>query len=191
MSNTKKEMFTAYEEMKTALEARGKELADADAEKEKWRQEAASAAAERAESEDPVRRIHDLRSDIGKQLTDLAGKFGNETDEYTRLKQAVGDNKAELNRIYEVETAASDLTALIEAHGKRKEDFEQEMAEQRETFEEEMEKAKGGWVREKREQERACEKVQDIANKAVSSAGERYTSWNAPERRSSTTGDGS
>ena len=127
--------------MKQILEAQEKELAKASAEKVKWRQEAASAAAERAENEDPVRRIHDLRSDIGKQLTDLAGKFESETDEYTRLKQAVDDKKTELQRIYEVETAASDLTALIEANRKCKEDFEQEMADQRENFEAEMETA--------------------------------------------------
>ncbi|MCF7849769.1 MAG: hypothetical protein K9M45_13040 [Kiritimatiellales bacterium] len=143
-------------------------MANADAEKEKWRQEAASAAAERAESEDPVRRIHDLRSDIGKQLTDLAGKFESETEEYTRLKQAVEDKQTELQRIYEVETAASDLRALIEANRKCKEDFEREMAVQRQKFEAEME-----------------------TNKAVSGAGELYASWGASERRTAANDTGS
>lgn len=153
MSNTKKEMFAAYEEMKAALAKRDQELADATEERETWRKKAAEAAAERAESDDPVRRIHELRSDIGRQLTDLAGKFESETEEYSRLKQAVGDKKAELERIYQVETAASDLAALIEANRKQKEDFEEDIASRRQQFEDEVAAEKTAWEREKQEHE--------------------------------------
>ncbi len=147
MSNTKKEMLAAYEEMKTALEERHRELADADAEKETWRKKAAEKAAERAESDDPVRRLHDLRSDIGRQLTELARQFEGETEEYSRLKQAVEDRKSELHRIYEVETAAADLTALLEANRERKEEFHADMTEQRQKFATEMETEKATWAR--------------------------------------------
>ena len=123
MSNTKKEMLAAYQEMKAELEERASELVAADAEKETWRKKAAEKAAERAESDDPVRRLHDLRSDIGRQLTELARQFEGETEEYSRLKQAVEDRKSELQRIYEVETAAADLAELLEANRKIKEEF--------------------------------------------------------------------
>jgi hypothetical protein len=153
MSNTKKEMLAAYQDMKMALEKRDRELADAEAEKKTWREKAAEEAAVRAESDDPVRRLHDLRSDIGRQLTELARQFEGETEEYSRLKQAVEDRKSELQRIYEVETAAADLTALLEANRKRKEEFHAEMAEQRQKFAAEMEAEKATWARNKLEQE--------------------------------------
>lgn len=153
MSSTKKEMLGAYQDMKTVLEKRNRELADTAAEKETWRKKAAEEAAERAESDDPVRRIHDLRSDIGRQLTELARQLESETEEYSHLKQAVEDRKSELQRIYEVETAAADLTALLEANRKRKEESQAEMAEQRQKFAAEMEEEKATWERKKQEHE--------------------------------------
>lgn len=153
MRNTKKEMLTAYEEMKAIIKQKGKDVLDIEKTKEEFRKKAAAIAAEKAEKEDPVRRIHDLRGDIGHDLTALAGKFETETEEYVRVKEAVAEKQDELERIYGVETAAADLAALIEANRQMKADFKEEMQQQKEAFEQEIAETKAAWEREKADHE--------------------------------------
>lgn len=128
MTNTKKEMLAAYQEMKAALEAKDREVLDAEKEKEKYRKEAARAAADRAAAEDPLRLIESLKASITRELTGLAEKYEAETHEYERLKEAVAEKQEELSRIFGVETAAADLAALIEAQRQKRAQFEAETA---------------------------------------------------------------
>lgn len=128
MANTKKQMLDAYLEMKRALAVRDKAVIDAEKERNKFRKEAAQAAVERAVAEDPVLRIHDLRSTIGHELSSVAEQFEATVQDYELLKKAAAEKQAEIERIYGVETAAADLAALIEAHAERKSAFQSEVA---------------------------------------------------------------
>lgn len=145
MANTKKEMLTAYQQMKQALQQQEKQLLDADKERARLKKAAAVATAERAAEEDPVARIHELKSTIGRELTGLGDKFDEAREEYAGLKLAIAERQEELKRIYEVETAAGDLAALIEAQRQRKEDFESEMASRKAALETEIGETKAAW----------------------------------------------
>ena len=131
MANTKKQMLDAYQEMKTLLTQREKATIDAERERDRFKKEAAQAAAERAAANDPVRQLHELKATIGRELASMSEQYETTVEEYGMLQRAVADKTDELERIYSVDSAAQDLTALIEAHGARKAAFEAEDASAR------------------------------------------------------------
>ena len=164
MSNTKKEMLAAYQEVKKALAEKQRELLDAKKQKELFQRTATVAAADKAAAEDPVHRIQELKSSIGRELTALAEKFEAETEKYGQLKNAIVEKQADLQRIYEVETAASDLAALLEAQRLKKEDFEMDANNRRETFATEMAETSADWKKQKQSHEQQM-KEEELARK--------------------------
>lgn len=153
MSHTKKEMLEAYEAAKKQLQAKERECLDAEKARKQIEKQAASATAEAQEAQEPLKRISDLRSTISRELTSLAERFEQELDAYREVQAAVKAKQEELDTIYGVETAASDLAALIEAQQAKKYEYEQEIRNQRTTFDEEMRAAHLRWDREKAERE--------------------------------------
>jgi len=161
MANNKKDMLAAYQQAKAGLEQRQKRILDLEKEKEKLRKAASVAAADRAVAEDPARRIHDLKSALGQELTALAGKFEAEAEEYARLKEAVAEKQAELQRIYEVETAVTDLAAVLEAQRSKREEFEVEAEQQRAALSTEIAEGRETWEKEKARHQQAVQEQQE------------------------------
>jgi hypothetical protein len=174
MSNTKKEMLAAYQAMKHLLEEKQQELLDAEKQKAQFKKKAAVVAADKAVAEDPVRRIQDLKSSIGRELTALADKFEAETEKYAQLKDAIVEKQAELRRIYEVETAALDLAALLEAQRRTKEEFEADMKNRRETFEAEMAEAAADWEKQKRARDQQLKEEERVGKRNREREEEEY-----------------
>lgn len=164
MANTKKEMMDAYKAIKRQLQAQEKDLLNAEKTRKQMERKLAEATADAQASQDPLQRLSSLRSDISKELTALAERFEQEIEAYSKLKDAVKSKQEDLDTIYGVETAASDLAALIEAQQAKKEAFETEMTNRQTTFEAEMQEALAEWKKEKaaREQE-AKEFAESIA----------------------------
>lgn len=154
MANTKKELLEAYEIAKKRFENQSKDLLDAEKARKRMEKQVATATADTQAAQDPVQRLHDLRSAISRELGDLAERFENEIDTYRKIQSAIDTKQAELDTIYEVETAASDLAALIDAQRIKKEQFGQEMAAQKSEFEAEMQDARAQWQREKADHDR-------------------------------------
>jgi predicted nucleic acid-binding Zn-ribbon protein len=154
MANTKKELLEAYETAKAHFEHLSKDLLDAEKARKRMEKQVATATADAQAAQDPVKRLHDLRGAISRELGDLAERFENEIETYRKIQSAIETKQAELDTIYEVETAASDLAALIDAQRARKEAFEQEMTAQKSAFEEEMQAKRTQWQREKADRER-------------------------------------
>ena len=148
MSNTKKEMLDVYRAMKGLVEAKDKELIDAEKTKKELEKKAALAAAETQAAQDPVHRIHDLRSSLNKELSSLAEKFEEELETYRKVQSAVQEKQKELKSVYDIEAAASDLAALIQAQQMKKEKFDQEVDLQKNEFDQEMTESRGNWVKE-------------------------------------------
>jgi hypothetical protein len=151
MSNTKKELIDAYEQMKKQLVASEKDLLDAQKARELAEKDAAISVAEKAVEADPVKRIHELRSSLGKELLSLAEEFENEVETYKKVDEAVRLKQVELQTLYQIEGAASDLVVLIEAQNQRKSDFEVEMATTQQTFDLECKEKRDLWEKEKKE----------------------------------------
>ena len=157
MTNTKKEMIEAYKAMKQRLEATEKQLLDAEKVRKQMEEKAAEAVAEAQTSQDPLQRLHDLKGAFSRELIGLAERFEDEIETYKKIQTAVRAKQEELQNIYEVETAASDLAALIASQQARKEEFKTEMEKHRTEFEEEMREARANWDREKAEQDEEIE----------------------------------
>ena len=127
MANTKKELLEAYEESKQRLQDLDKDLLDAEKARKRLEKQLAAATADSQAAQDPLQRLHDLRGAISRELTDLAERFETEIETYRKIQTAVEAKQEELKTIYEVETAASDLAALIDAHRVKKQQFELEI----------------------------------------------------------------
>jgi chromosome segregation ATPase len=138
MSNTKKELLEAYEQAKEVLSKQAKALLKAEEARARAQAEAARASADIQVQEDPVRRLHDLRTDVGKKLSELAESLEAEVATYAQMKKAAAEKQSELNQLYEIEGAAGDLAALLEAQRARREQFDAEMAFRKDELESAM-----------------------------------------------------
>jgi hypothetical protein len=154
MANTKKELLDAYEIAKQRVESQSKDLLDAEKARKRMEKQVATATADTQAAQDPVQRLHDLRGAISRELGDLAERFENEIETYRKIQSAIDTKQAELDTIYGVETAASDLAALIDAQRIEKERFDQEMSAQKAAFEAEMQELRTQRQREKADHDR-------------------------------------
>jgi chromosome segregation ATPase len=174
MANTKKELLEAYEATKKRFEGLNKDLLDAEKARKRLEKEVATTTADAQAAQDPVKRLHDLRGTISRELSGLAERFESEIDTYRKIQSAIATKQAELDTIYEVETAASDLAALIEAQRVKKETFEQEMAAQKSAFEEEIQGRRAQWQREKTDHDRQVKEQSDALAKQRQREKEEY-----------------
>lgn len=148
MSNTKKEMLEAYETVKAIIEAKDRQLLDAEKAKNDLRKQVAEEIANETLRKDPLERIQELKATVVQQLNDMAEKIEAEKERYAKVCEAIEDKNKEIQTLYDVETAAQDLAALIEAQRVRKEEFEQSMIEERESLENEIMVARRTWENE-------------------------------------------
>jgi chromosome segregation ATPase len=174
MTNTKKELLEAYKKAKAQFERLSKDLLNAEKARKQLEKKLAAATADSQAAQDPLKRLHDLRGAIGRELTSLAERFETEIETYRKIQSAIEAKKEELNTIYEVETAASDLAALIDAQRVKKEKFEQEMRHEKEAFEAEMEEIRTQWQREKADRNRSVKEQAEATEKQRQREKEEY-----------------
>jgi hypothetical protein len=175
MANTKKEMLAAYKEMRTMLEAKSQAEAPPSPQvaREEAKEQQAIAEAEELVVADVPQRIQDLRLTIGRELSELGARLESETRDYQRVKQAVAAKQAELQRVFEVETAAVDLAALIAAQRQRKEAFDADLAAGRESWEQEQRERREGQAAEEEDRDRRRKREQDEFEYALKRDRER------------------
>ncbi len=174
MANTKKELLEAYEGAKRRFDNLSKDLLDAEKARKQLEKKVAAATADSQAAQDPLRRLHDLRGTISRELTELAERFETEIETYRKIQSAIETKKEELNIIYEVETSASDLAALIDAQRMKKEQFEREMQDQKEAFKSEMEEMRTQWQREQADRERRVKDQAEAVDKQRKRDKEEY-----------------
>jgi len=174
MANTKKELLEAYEKAKKHFGSVSKDLLDAEKARKQLEKKVAAATADTQAAQDPLKRLHDLRGTISRELTELAERFETEIETYRKIQSAIETKNEELNTIYGVETAASDLAALIEAQRVKKEQFEREMQDQKGAFEAEMEEIRTHWQREKADRDRRVKEQAEAIDKQRQREKEEY-----------------
>lgn len=165
-ANTKKEMLEAFQLIKKRIQEQAKaELKPEKTQKERKQKEVV-AAAEAAVAQDVVRRVYDLKSEIGTHLNELAVRMEQEREKYHQIQEAIAVKERELQELFEIEKEAFALAALLETQKQKKAEFEQEMQQRREALQDEMTAAKAQWEKEK--QARAEEaKAQRQANETL------------------------
>ena len=82
MANTKKELLEAYESAKKRFDRLNQDLLDAEKARKRLEKKVAAASADAQAAQDPVRRLHDLRGTISRELSDLAERFETEIETY-------------------------------------------------------------------------------------------------------------
>ncbi len=133
------------------------ERADAELEPEKKREEKRARevvqVADCLTSDGVVKGINDLKLEIGRMLTQLSDRLGDEVNKYQAIQRAIEVRNGELQELYEIERSASALAALIEAQNQKREEFEADMAARKEALSQEIEMTRADWAKEKKEQE--------------------------------------
>jgi len=102
-------------------------------------------------SEGVVKSIGELRSSVGKMLAQLGDRLEEEAGKYVQIQRAIAAKEQELREIYEIQKSASTLTALIEAHQRKEEEFEKDLEAQREELAREIETNRENWSEEKKQ----------------------------------------
>ncbi|MFO7497300.1 MAG: hypothetical protein R6X05_16860 [Desulfobacterales bacterium] len=174
MANTKKELLDAYEAAKKRVDILDKDLLDAEKARKRLEKQGAATTADAQAAQDPVQRLHDLRGAISRELSDLAERFEREIETYRKIKSAIETKQEELDTLYEVETAASDLAALIDAQRAKKAQFERDMTAQKDAFEAEMQEIRAQWQREKAEHDRRIKEQAEVLSTQRQREKEEY-----------------
>lgn len=153
LTNTKQEMLNAYNELAKQLqERRETELKP----EEKIEEKAAKQVVEVADSlstEVIAKEAGNLKSEVGKLLTQLSDRLEEEISKYNMVKKAVEVKEKELAEIYEIQKSASTLAALLEAQYVKREEFEADMANRKEELTREIQTLRAEWEKEKKTHE--------------------------------------
>ena len=149
-SNTKKDMLEAFNLLKQKYQERAKtELLVFF-----WVTELVAEIvqiADRMTSDSVIKRVNDLKMEIGEALSDVAVKLEEETGRYNKVKEAIEVKNKELQEIFEIDESAFALAALLEAQKQKKLEFENEMEQGKKILEDEINNTKAHWGKEKQE----------------------------------------
>ena len=164
MSNTKKEMIDAYNELlKQFQEQREAELRPEKKIEEKRAKEVVEAA-ESLSSEGVAKGISNLKLDMSKTLTEISDKLEEEVHKLNGIRKAIDIKEEELQELYEIETSAATLAVLIEAQNRKRQEYESEIAVMKENLMREIESTRSDWEKEKEQYEMEI-KEQNAAEK--------------------------
>ncbi len=172
--STKQEMLEAYQTLAKQLEEkRQAELNPERRQEEKKGSEAVkTAAAVEADSID--REIGGLKSEISKMLADVSEKLAVEASRFRSLQKAVETKELELQELYGIEKSASSLAALIEAQNQKRQDFEEEMARQRDELKREIDDTRTAWQKERQAHEAELRERESAEKKAREREKEQF-----------------
>jgi hypothetical protein len=161
-ASTKQEMLDAYNDLLSQMEEKREASATPEQKVAEKAVTQAVATADDLTTDGIIRDIGNLKGEVGKVLTNLSDRLEQEAGRYDAVKKAIIEKEKELAEIYEIQRAASSLSALIEAQNLKKEEFEADMADRKESLSREIEETRFEWQKEK--SQRAAEmKEQDAA----------------------------
>ncbi len=174
-SSTKQEMLAAYKEMvKRLKEKRETELKPQQRAEEKQKEQAIQVA-ESLSTEGIAREVGNLRSEISKVLIELSDRMEEEIGKYLHLKRAVEAREKELTELSAIEKEALSLAALLEAQKERRERFDAEMAEKKQSLEAEMASTRAAWKDEQKAHDGEVQTRETADKKKREREAEEYT----------------
>ena len=150
MKNTKKELLDVIEKMQREMTEKEQNLLNPEKVKKETKTKEVIKKAEEITSSNLTIQIHDLKVAITQELSELAEKVASEAKKYTVIQEAIELKQAELEEIYGIEKHASSLAAILESNNHVHEQFEMDMARQREKLENEINESRASWGNEKK-----------------------------------------
>jgi hypothetical protein len=183
-TNTKQEMLDTYNDLLAQLETkRETETAPEQKVAEKAVKQVVSVA-DALTTDSIIRDISSLKAEVGKVLTTLSDRLEQEAGRYEAVKRAIIEKEKELSEIYEIQKAASSLSALIEAHNLKKDEFEADMADRKETLTREIDETRQEWQKEKAQRTAESKELEAVEAKKRSRDKEEFEYSLQRERQS-------
>jgi hypothetical protein len=160
LKSTKQELLDAYNEMRQQLEEKDKTQLKPEQKVQEKKEAQVLAAAKATTADGVIEKINQLKQEMARTLSDLGDKLASEVEKCNQVQEAIDIKEKELAEVFEIDRAAGTLAALIEAQHREQEQFEQEMAQEKERLNGEIESVREQWKGEKAEHD-ALVKEQD------------------------------
>ena len=142
MKNTKKEMLDLIEKLKDELKNKEKDNLNPEKIKEDAKKTTIIEHSDKTADLALTTQIHQLKISINKELTSLSDKLEAEAETYENLKKAIKLKELELNEIYGIEKATTELVLILEAQKSARTEFQNEMKEKQDRLEAELKERK-------------------------------------------------
>jgi hypothetical protein len=164
LSNTKQEMLEAYNAVLKQLEAQRESELKPEKKIEEKKAKEVIQIAESLSSEGVAKEISNLKIETSKTLAQISDRLEEEVNKFRAIQSAIALKEKELQELYEIEKSAVTLAALIESQNQKRQAFESEMADKKETLNQEIEALRAEREKEKNDYETEI-KERDIAEK--------------------------
>lgn len=148
MSNTKKEILAAYDELVAKLRLQREQKLDAQEQIREKTVEKAVAVAESLSADQVAKEIGELKARIGGLLGEVSDRLEDEVRKFDSLRKAIEAKGAQLQEIYGIEREAGTLAALVEAQKAKREEYEAQFEVRKAQLEEEIRRTKEEWEKE-------------------------------------------
>lgn len=148
-TNTKQEMLDTYNDLLAQLEEKRENETTPEQKVVEKAAKQVVAVADALTADTIISEISGLKAEVGKVLTTLSDRLEQESGRYEAVKKAIIEKENELAEIYEIQKAASSLSALIEAQNLKKDEFESDMAERKDALTREIEETRQEWQKER------------------------------------------
>lgn len=163
-ANTKQEMLDAYQAVLKQLEAQREVEIKPEKRLEEKKAKEVTQVAESLSSEGIAKEVSTLKIETGKMLAQISDRLEEEISKFKAVQSAITLKEKELQELYEIEKSALTLASLIESQAQKREAFESEMAEKKESLTREIEFLRSERERAKKEYEDEI-KERDAAEK--------------------------
>ncbi|HVX86048.1 MAG TPA: hypothetical protein VH253_14795 [Phycisphaerae bacterium] len=149
----RQQMLDALAEAEPRVAERREAAARPDEKTEARAVAAAVAIAEEISTRGVVESIGELKATVSKTLATMSDRLEEQVARYMQFQRAIAAKEQELKEIYDIQRAATTLTALFEAHENKKTALEAELTAERENLEQEIEQTRSLWEQERKQRE--------------------------------------
>jgi chromosome segregation ATPase len=148
MSNTKKEILEAYENLVEKYRRQKEQKLDAQERIREIETDEAVAVAEGLSAEQVVKQVGELKAQIGALLGEVSDRLESEVRKFDSLRGAIEAKETRLKEIYGIEREAGTLAALVEAQKAKREEYETEFEVRKTQLEDEIRRTRAQWEKE-------------------------------------------
>jgi hypothetical protein len=171
-TSTKTEILNAYTELLDKMNESKQD--NPKTEQEKKIKESTVASASALSDEKIIGQISSLKLAVNSSLDKIEDDLAGEYQKLVKIKEAISIEEQRLNDYYQINAGADSLAVILAAQKEKKAEFENEMATQRSTFEEEMKINKVKWEKEGKEAEEKRKELEDSIKKQRVREEEEY-----------------
>lgn len=145
--NTKNEILAAYDALLAEVKAAKK--TSRQQKKIQEQEQGTRAAVQQYAPQNVHEQVALLKKRINDDLKSITEQFDTEYEKFSQLQKAITIEEKQLQESYEIAREAHTLDTLLLAQQRKKETFDQEMAQKKETFEKSITEQKSQWEKQR------------------------------------------